>query len=58
MKHPVTGPHLHKLLCALQWIKSTVPDFSVIIDHLDLFMERLYESAGTPDELFRCKDLF
>lgn len=46
MEAPKTGGHLQQFLCALQWVKFSIPNFSVLTTPLHSFMERVYGAAG------------
>lgn len=46
MEPPTTGSHLQQFLCALQWVKNGIPNFTDIIQPLHTFMERVYTRAG------------
>ena len=46
MAPPTNGSHLQQFLCALQWVKMSIPDFSNIILPLHHFLEKVYSKAG------------
>lgn len=43
---PTTGSELQQFLCALQWVKNGIPNFSALVAHLHEFMEKFYEHVG------------
>ena len=45
MEPPTTGAHLQQFLCALQWVKQGLPQFSDLVKTLHEFMERFLERA-------------
>ncbi len=42
MAPPTTGAHLQQFVCALQWVKQGIPNFTELISPLHDFMERVY----------------
>ena len=46
MEPPQTGSHLQQFICALQWVKNGIPQFSERIAPLHDFMEKIYTRAG------------
>lgn len=46
MQPPTTGAHLQQFICAIQWVKTGIPDFSYLIAPLQNFMEKVYDRAG------------
>lgn len=46
MEPPITGANLQQFICALQWVKQGIPQFTDIVSPLHEFMERVYERAG------------
>eukprot|EP00178_Gracilaria_changii_P000257 TRINITY_DN1027_c0_g1_i1.p2 TRINITY_DN1027_c0_g1~~TRINITY_DN1027_c0_g1_i1.p2 ORF type:complete len:1106 (+),score=114.18 TRINITY_DN1027_c0_g1_i1:5972-9289(+) len=46
MQPPTNGAHLQQFVCAMQWVKTGIPNFANLISTLHDFMERIYESAG------------
>lgn len=46
MEPPNHGGDLQQFLCALQWVKTCIPQFNALIEPLHLFMENVYEVAG------------
>lgn len=46
MEEPKTGADLQQFVCALQWMKSAIPEFATIVAPLHAFMETVYEKAG------------
>ena len=51
MEPPSIGGHIQQFLCAIQWVKTGIPNFAQIISPLHDFMERIYEKAGKPTKL-------
>lgn len=46
METPATGAHLQKVLCALQWVKQDMLDFTSLVKPHPKFMELVYATAG------------
>ena len=46
MEPPTTGGHLQQFLCALQWLKQGIPNFTELVSPLHEFMERIYSKIG------------
>lgn len=46
MQPPTTGEHLQQFNCALQWVKTGIPEFTSLIEPLHSFLEIVYERAG------------
>ena len=46
MQPPTLGSHLQQFVCAMQWMRSGIPDFSNIVRPLMEFLERVYTRAG------------
>jgi len=42
MAPPATGANLQQFLCALQWLKQGIPNFTALVAPLHDFMERVY----------------
>lgn len=45
MQPPTKGGQLQQFVCALQWIKASIPEFAQLIEPLLLFMERVYDAS-------------
>lgn len=45
MEPPTTGVHLQKLLCALQWVKQGIPNFTELMVPLHDLLERIYDQV-------------
>lgn len=43
---PKTGCQLQQFVCALQWVKTAIPNFTMIVEPLHLFMKTVYDRAG------------
>lgn len=46
MQLPTTGAHLQQFVCAMQWMRSAIPAFSVVIRPLSEFLEKVYNATG------------
>jgi len=46
MSPPTTGADLQQFLCALQWMKTGIPEFNRLIEPLHAIMEEVYTRAG------------
>lgn len=46
MEPPTTGAHLQQFVCALQWVKQGIPNFTELILPLHNFLERIYDDIG------------
>lgn len=46
MEPPTTGAHLQQFICALQWVRNGIPQFTELVSPLHEFMERVYDRAG------------
>ena len=46
MEPLTSGAHLQQFLCAIQWVKNCIKQFSTLVDPLHTFMERVYDQAG------------
>jgi len=46
MEEPSNGAHLQQFICALQWVRTAIPNFTAIVTPLHKFMERVYDQAG------------
>ena len=46
MGPPTTGAHLQQFLCALQWVKNGITQFSELVQPLHDLMEQVYDRAG------------
>jgi len=46
MEPPTKGSHLQQFICALQWVKNAIPQFTELIKPLHDFMEQVYVRAG------------
>lgn len=47
MAEPTDGGQLQQFFCALQWVKTGIPDFSSIVEPLHLFLEKVYYRSKT-----------
>ena len=45
MKPPTNGANLQQFICALQWVKQGIPNFTELVAPLHEFMERVYDHA-------------
>lgn len=45
MTMPINGSKLQQFICALQWLKHTIPSFSETFGTIYYLMERLYDQA-------------
>jgi hypothetical protein len=43
---PITGQELQQFICALNWMRQSLPAFNKLTQPLALMMERVYELAG------------
>lgn len=46
MASPQSGAGLQQLVCAMQWMRSAIPEFSKVISPLATFLEKVYTAAG------------
>lgn len=46
MQPPSMGDHLQQLLCAANWMRSAIPDFSKLTQPLAEALEKVYQKAG------------
>lgn len=46
MTTSATCAHLQQFICALQWMRTALPNFAKLISLLKEFMENVYERAG------------
>ena len=46
MQEPVTGADLQQFLCAVNWMRSAIPEFTKLIAPLAALMETVYTEAG------------
>lgn len=46
MDRPTTGGQHQQFLCALQWARSTIPQFQALVHEMHEFLERVYVHAG------------
>lgn len=46
MQPPTTGSHLQQFVCALQWVKQGIPNFTRLVSPLHEFLELVYDHAG------------
>ena len=51
MEPPTSGANLQQFICALQWVKSGIPNFTDLISPLHYFMEKVYVRAGKRTKL-------
>jgi hypothetical protein len=40
------GADLQPFMCALNWMRSSMPMYTVLVSHLNLFLETVYTAAG------------
>ena len=45
MSRPVTGGDLQQFLCALGWMRSSIPEFAKLVAPLQKLLERVYKKA-------------
>ena len=46
MEPPSSGSNLQQFVCALQWVKQGIPNFTELVAPLHEFMERVYDHVG------------
>lgn len=46
MEKPSSGAHLQQLLCALQWMRTAIQSFSMLVAPLQGLLEKVYKLAG------------
>jgi RNase H-like domain found in reverse transcriptase len=46
MPQPTTGADLQQFTCALNWMRSAIPDFARLISPLTSLLERVYARSG------------
>lgn len=46
MDCPITGGQLQQFLCAMQWLRSSIPEFQSLVSPLHEFVETVYQHAG------------
>lgn len=46
MERPTTGGQLQMFLCAMQWLRSSIPRFQSLVEPLHHFMESVYNHVG------------
>lgn len=46
MKLPTTGSQRQQFLCALQWVNTTTPNFTALVEPLHHFMKTVYDRAN------------
>lgn len=46
MEEPTNGGHLQQFLCALQWVRSAIPQFNKLTEPLHIYMERVFQISG------------
>lgn len=46
MDAPSTGAQLQQFLCAMQWLRSSIPNFQALVEKLHEFLETVYQHAG------------
>lgn len=51
MEPPTSGANLQQFICALQWVKNGITNFTDLIYPLHDFMEKIYERAGKRTKL-------
>ena len=51
MEPPTTGAHLQQFVCARQWVKQAIPNYTELVAPLQDFMERVY---GLSDKRTKC----
>ncbi|ETI57024.1 hypothetical protein F443_00604 [Phytophthora nicotianae P1569] len=47
MPSPSTGQELQQFICALNWMRLSLPAFNKMVSPLTVFMEKIYASAGS-----------
>jgi hypothetical protein len=47
MPVPVTGRDLQQWVCALNWMRQSLPKFNELVEDLDIVLQRLYKAAGS-----------
>ncbi len=46
MEQPTSGGHLQQFVCALQWMRTGIPNFAKLTSELHYIVERVYACAG------------
>jgi hypothetical protein len=46
MPTPVTGRDLQQWVCALNWMRQSLPKFNELVEDLDIVLQRLYKATG------------
>ena len=46
LEPPSSGSNLQQFVCALQWVKQGIPNFTELVAPLHEFMERVYDHVG------------
>jgi hypothetical protein len=46
MPCPISGADLQKFMCALNWMRSSMPMDNALVSPLNLFLETVYNAAG------------
>ena len=46
MQLPTNGAHLQQFVCALQWVKTAIPNFTALVEPLHRFLENVYKVAN------------
>lgn len=57
MELPESGAQLQQFFCALQWVKTAIPNFPAMVDPLHRFMENVYGCANVRTKRGVSKDL-
>ncbi len=47
MPTPVTGRDLQQWVCALNWMRQSLPKFNELVEDLDSVLQQLYKAAGS-----------
>ena len=46
MQLPTNGAHLPQFVCAQQWVKTAIPNFTALVEPLHRFLENVYKVAN------------
>lgn len=57
MEPPTHGGELQQFLCALQWVKTCIPEFNKLVEPIHLFMEKVYDASGKRTKRAVCRVL-
>ena len=50
MQLPTNGAHLQQFVCALQWVKTAIPNFTALVGPLQSFLENVHRVANARTE--------